>query len=1004
MIFKQSYSIQLGLLAALFGGITAAPVHAQDVEETVFPGKFLMEMLPAGQIVGDGQTPVTLYVTALDSAGYALKTSRLKMTASEGSISGLENRGDGLIEMQFVPPQVRESQEIILRMKGKIGSNPLIQAWSIQVVPEIGSTMQAILNPPQVILGQDRTASIRFSLTNSSDYAGAPDLQIRATAGSISNTTYLGNGQFSALYTPPDVVYPHTALITVSDKRAPTETYGYLAVPLVGKTDFPRRNLAANASVILRIAGREFGPYSTDENGSVSIPVIVPPGIAKGTQIVVANGRTTETSIDLKVPATRRISLMPVHDGIPGDGVHSITLRAVVIQPTGEADPTAAVRFTASSGEVSATRHEGNGIYAVTYKPPTKLRPTSASIKVSLDGESGIQSDSFDIQLVPARPTSLKLTPDPAIIAPRGEGFKLFAKIRGEDGSGLSGRSITTFANGAQLRGSVKDLGNGDYEAAFVTTGRNHVDITATAMPTATGNPLRGVIVFSSKARLPNDGLSSSLITIVAVDEFGYPVPGVPVDLSVLGDLGNLPDSVTTDSQGLAQVFYTAGRQAGIAHILAKAGAFSSGAAIFQAPQATSPGMVLPMGGSAYHRARNSAWVGIVTQVRVEREGAEAPTVATIADPTMVVSLQVNAQPQVAAPGGTVVMTIDARNADSRGVPGQALDVMASQGTISPIRDNGDGTYSASLTLGQSAKGDTKIVVSTQDGTLFQMMRIATVDGFVPDSPVEPIVAPEPVVEPTPQPDPVELTPTPTASSTSGEAKWLRIRGGILMGQYTSLQDPVSTVKDNPLYSGTIALNNAGMVGGDFGVNAWIPELPWLGFDADVKVGSYTAGWPAAELGAEATEIPDFIPFVSTHLQARYAFSESEFNFYVAGKAGFLFSDLLRYTWKPGSQTTVEYKALNASGFSSGVELGGDTMNGDLFFSAGFTSGFVGLSPYASLVDLEIGYTLLPNVFASVNFNQFSRRIEIGHIATSTTLGTLSDSGWSLSTGVGFEY
>lgn len=1010
MIPKQSFFTRFSIFAALFTGFASTPSQAQEAQEAqegVFPGNFLMEMLPAGQIIGDGVTSVTLYVTALDNTGTPLETSRLKMTASEGDINGLKNRGDGIIEMQFVPPEVRDSEEIVLRLKGKIGNDPLSQAWSIQVVPPLGSSLQTALNPPQVVLGQDRTASIRFSLSNTSEYSGTPDLQVRATAGVISNTTYLGNGQFSALYTPPDVAYPHTALITVSDKRAPTETYGYLSVPLVGKTDFPRRNLPANASVILRIAGREFGPYSTDGNGSVSIPVIVPPGIDKGTQIVVANGRTTESSIDLKVPATRRVALIPVHDGIPGDGVNSISLRAAVMDPTGAADPTASVRFTASSGEVSAVRHEGNGIYAVTYKPPTTLRATTASIQVALDGESGIQSDSFDIQLVPARPTSLKLTPDPGVLAPRGEGFKLFAKIRGEDGSGLSGRSITTSANGAQLRGGVKDLGNGDYEAAFVTTGRNHVDITATAMPTATGNPLRGVIVFSSKARLPNDGLSSSLITIVAVDEFGYPVPGIPVDLSVLGDLGNLPDSVKTDSQGLAQVFYTAGRQAGVAHILAKAGTFSSGAAIFQAPVDTSPGMVLPMGGSANNRAWISAWSGIVSQTRVEREGAEAPTVAVIADPTQVVTLQVNAQPQVAAPGGTVVMTIDARNADGRGVPGQVLEIMASQGSVSSIRDNGDGTYSASLTLGESAKGDTKLVVSTQDGTLFQMMRVSTVEGFVPDEPVEPVVAPDPIVSDiVVQPDPVirDLPPIPVAPKTPSNAPWLRLRAGVLLGQYSSLQDPVAEIEDNPLYSGTISLSNAGLAGGDFAVDAWIPELPWLGFDAKVMVGSYAAGWPAADGGAASTEIPDFLPFVSTNLQARYAFSEGEFNFYAAGKAGFLFSDFMRYTWKDLARTTVEYKALNATGFSGGVELGGDTMNGDLFFSAGLTAGILGIAPYATLVDLEVGYAILPNIYGSLTFNQFSREIVVAHATTSTTLGTLSDSGWNLSAGVGFQY
>ena len=1010
MKFKPSLTTFAGLLAALCIGSSSTNVQAQEAPQAVFPGSYLMEMLPAGQIVGDGETPVTLYVTALDTAGTPLETSRLKVSASEGNVRELENRGDGLIEMQFTPPVVRESQEIILRMKGKVGSESLDQAWSLQVVPGLGSSLQTAINPPQVILGQDRTASVTFTLPNASEHGGQPNLQFRATAGDLQNVTYLGNGRFTGLYTPPDVAYPHSALITVSDTRSPTDIYGYLSIPLVGKTDFPRRNLPPNSSVILKISGREFGPYPADGNGSVSIPVIVPPGVAKGTQILVANGRTTESSIDLKVPATRRISLFPVHSGIPGDGVNSITLRAVVIEPTGEADPTAAVRFSVSSGEVSSARHEGNGVYSATYKPPTTLRATTASVQVSLDGASGVQSDSFDIDLIPARPSALQLSPDPERLAPRGEGFKLFAKIRGEDGSGLSGRSITYFANGAQLRGSVKDLGNGDYEAAFVTTGRNHVDITGTAMPTATGNPLRGVVLFSSKARLPNDGLSSSLITIVAIDEFGYPVPGVEMDLSVLGNLGNMPDSVTTDSQGLAQVFYTAGRSAGVAHIIAKAGDFASGTAIFQAPASVAPGLILPTGGTTQHRSWVAAWTGVVTEARVEREGAEAPTAVSAADPTKVVTLQVSAQPQAAAPGGTVTLKIDARNADGRGVPGQTLDVMASQGTVAPIQDNGDGTYSASLSLGQSARGDTKVVVSTANGALFQMMRVATVEGTGWEEPVveEPVVE-EPMVE---QQIVQQPTPSPVTSepATASAPPWLRVQLGGFSGQYTYLQEPVVTADGiNPLYSGSVGLTGAPFSGFQAAAEAWYPELPFVGVNISYRHGLYVAGWPAQEPGGEIVEIPDSIPMLNAALKGRYLFAQGGLNFYAAASLGINYSDLIRYTWKGYGppdylETSVEYKPISASGTSFGVELGGDALEGDLFYSAGYTGAMLGTSVYSNSVDIQAGYSFMPNVFATLGYNLFTRTLDLKTAETDLTLGTLSDSGWALSAGIGYQY
>jgi len=225
-----------------------------------------------------------------------------------------------------------------------------------------------------------------------------------------------------------------------------------------------------------------------------------------------------------------------------------------------------------------------------------------------------------------------------------------------------------------------------------------------------------------------------------------------------------------------------------------------------------------------------------------------------------------------------------------------------------------------------------------------------------------------------------------------------------LFGQYTYLQDPNTEIKENPLYSGTVALNNAAMNGAEFEASGWIPEFAWLGFDAKVQVARYVAGWPSAVDGGEATEIPDFIPLINTNLQARYAFSESGFNFYAAAKAGFMYSDFIRYTWKDSSHSTVEYKALNASGFNTGIEMGADTLNGDLFFSAGLTAGFLGVAPYATIVDIEAGYAFLPNLYGSLNFNQFSRETLVKHASTSTTLGTLSDSGWSLSAGLGFQY
>jgi len=244
------------------------------------------------------------------------------------------------------------------------------------------------------------------------------------------------------------------------------------------------------------------------------------------------------------------------------------------------------------------------------------------------------------------------------------------------------------------------------------------------------------------------------------------------------------------------------------------------------------------------------------------------------------------------------------------------------------------------------------------------------------------------------------------AATTSTDAKWLRIKAGAVVGQYSYLQDPDTSIADNPLYSGSVKLPNAPTTGGEFSASAWLPDMAFIGASAKVSMLSYVAEWPSAVEGGAPTEINDFVPVVQGAVAARYAFSEGDVNVYAAGKLGFQYSDFMRYTWagQAGSQTSVSYKALAAQGLTFGAEIGGDTLSGDLFFSAGYTAGLLGSAPYSHTVDLEAGYSVLPNVFAGLGFNLFTREITLSDSASGFELGTLSDNGWSLSASAGYQY
>ena len=1016
---------RLALMTILTSSITAvAPAlsptaMAQNV--AVFSDEGLLEMLPAGQIIGDGHTQVKLFVTAIASNGAPLDTSRLRIEATSGETTDLNNRGDGLIEFMFTPDSVTAEQEVLIRLQGRGPDGMRINsAWSVMVTPPNAATMTSTINPSEVILNQDRSATVSFSLSGVHLNGASPSLVVRSSSGDVSNITHLGAGQFTALYTPPAVSYPHAAIITVADERSPSETYNSLSVPLVGKTDFPLENQVPNATIIMEIDGRRFGPYQTDSSGQTSIPVIVPPGVNSAIIHTIVNSDATQATIPLQVPATRRIAMFPTNSGIPSDGIQSVTLRAAVITATGAPDPNAAVRFSASTGTIGEAVHEGNGVYAAIFSTTTSNNSGQVELAVSIDGEGGVQNDSIVVPLIRSRPASLTLQSDPPTLSETAQGFKLFAKVEGTDGTGLSGRSITFFANGARVTDAVRDLGNGDYEASFTAIGDQAVEVSGTAMPTATGNPLAGLVVFSSKSRLRSDGLSSALITIVSVDAFGYPVPSQPINLSVIGGGGSLPDSVTTDPQGLAQIFYTSGNQPGIAHISAESNGAVGGTALLQAPDSVLPDFRLPLSGNENTRFWNQAWQGIVATAAIPREGVDSVVdVATAIAPGTIMGLQVSAQPEATAPGGTVSLTIGTRDTTGRGVTGQTFDVMASQGSVSSLQDNGDGTYTTTLSIPSEARDNTRVVISTEDGSVFQMLHIRTVDGAAWQTEVESQEETDQgSTEPTEEEiaaammlatlPPIETAVETAQAAATQEAKgeMIRVRFGSFYGQYNYTQTSEAGATSNPLYTGEVKLPGASYIGGEIQASMWVPTQTWLGVEVDVSVGSYAAGWPLPS--GDTLDIPDVVPSVSTSLVARYQLeAQSNFNLYFAGKIGFMYSDFVTYTWKPNTdRTVVEYGPLSVSGASLGASLGGDTnlMGTEVFFSATINEGLIGGQHLSTGIDVELGADVIDGIFVSGIFAITSRDVTIVDGVSGENFGTVSDSSWTLGVGAGSTF
>lgn len=617
----STLSILLFVLSAASAAAVALRVPSASAESgAVFEAGRLLEMIPATGVVGDGATLADLYFLALDPNGNPLSGLALKGYTTTGSVGALESAGPGLWKLVYTPPKVDAQVIADLTVKGKIGKEAYSGKWTFPVTPSRTRPLSSSSNPSKMTLGVDKTATLSIKLaTGDRQSADGVELVIAASCGKVENITNLGGGQFSALYTPPKEPYAQVALITIAERHDPSHTLSALAIPLSSKLDVAVTT-APNARVIVKIGDAQFGPIPADSKGRAKVPLLIPPGVMTAEKISVgADGMSVSEPLDLKLSEARRIALVPLNAGIPADSRMSVDVHAAVVTPDGRPDTTAMVVFNVSAGTISGTRHEGNGVYGATYTPPNSALAQAATLSALLADRPTTQTTSAPLNLIGLRPGRVDLVSEPAKLAPNAESFKLTTRVTGPEGTGLPGRVITLGASGARIAGAVKDAGKGDYLATFTPTGRGPVEINASVALAVTGNPLWRLLLVPSTTRVTNDGLSSSLITVAAVDEFGYPVANVPLSLRLMAGDGSLPTEATTNATGVAQVYYTAGRTAGLVGIEVTSRTQTAVTALLQAPDELAL-PTLPVAGSRAEAALVDEWRNGLGTVRIERE------------------------------------------------------------------------------------------------------------------------------------------------------------------------------------------------------------------------------------------------------------------------------------------------------------------------------------------------------------------------------------------------
>jgi hypothetical protein len=751
-----------------------------------------VELVPPGVVVADGSTPVTLALVALGPDGAPLAGLKAKVSVGLGKVGKLREVAPGSYLLDFTPPLAAQAGEVQLELSGKTRDKlSILRTWVLPLVPPLPAGFTIAADPPVVALGEGSTSTLSIQLQPAglADIS-AEDIAIEALAGKVANLMVLGGGRVTALYQAPSVNFPHLELITIADRRAPGRVYGHLVIPLVGRTSFPVTTAPGN-SVLLAIGGREFGPVVADASGRAQVPVEVPPGVGSA----VLTTPTGSTPLDLGIPPTIHAAFLPLHHGIPGDPAVTVPVRVLVVKPDGSPDAEARPQLSASAGQVTEPVYEGEGVYRADFTPPAVTSPGSVGFRLSLPGEPDNLAREASMALLPPPPASLVLE------APEGSlakgGAKQEVTIRAHDAAGqpAAGVTVQLGAAGAQVAGAARER-EAAVHTAVVTPGGGPLELWANPSVLPTGGPVRSLLLLPTTDRVLSEGWNTVLVSVLALDEFGLPVPGVSVQLSLLGGDGTLPSSVGTGPSGLARVAYTAGPRAGLVSIQATADDVRTATSLLQGPGVILRDVPLGQSGTAEALARAVAWRARLPVLRHD-PGADAPVVATALPPAPGPGPSVApapAPPPTPAPAPTpaptpavptstdpvvalevapvagfvagerLLLTVRLRDARGLGVVGQRLEVLASAGSLAAQRDQGDGSYLLEIAVPRGQREELKITVSTPDGAVSRFLRVAEATAAAPAPAPTPEPTPTPAPEPTPTPA-LEPTPTPAVAN-----------------------------------------------------------------------------------------------------------------------------------------------------------------------------------------------------------------------------------------------
>jgi adhesin/invasin len=389
--------------------------------------------------------------------------------------------------------------------------------------------------------------------------------------------------------------------------------------------------------------------------------------------IAIIDDATVTFTAGAAAPATSLITAVPT--SIAADGVSTATITVQLKDASGNNLTTGgdAVTLVTDLGTLGAVSDNTDGTYTATLTSATTAG--TATVTGTVNGLDITDDATVGFTAVPD-PSTSQITAAPSIISADGSSTSTIT-VQLKDASDLNlttGGDVVTLATDAGSLSAVTDNGDGTYTAtltASTTVGTATITGTVNTIPIAdnatvafTNRPLPSAstsTIGASPTSIRADNASTSAITVQLKDASGVNMSTGGDAVTLATTLGTL-SAVTDNGDGTYSATLTAGLTAGTAAITG-----------------TVNGMSIPDDDA----------------VTLTTGSASASTSTITASPTSIEA------------DGSATSTITVQLKDDLTVDliagGDAVSLATDLGTLSGVTDNGDGTYTATLTAGLTA-------------------------------------------------------------------------------------------------------------------------------------------------------------------------------------------------------------------------------------------------------------------------------------------------------------